>query len=113
MDEVTKLLESARLGEPHASDNLFAVLYGELRRIASQQMRNEAASHTLQPTALVHEVYVRMLGGENATWENRGHFFGAAAEAMRRILIEAARAKGRKKRGGGAKRVELAAPASG
>jgi RNA polymerase sigma factor (TIGR02999 family) len=107
LHDITKVLLRAQAGEAQASENLFAILYGELKRIASQQMRNESVSHTLQPTALVHEAYVRMLGGESCTWENRSHFFGAAAEAMRRILIESARSKGRKKRGGNAKRVEF------
>ncbi|MEQ1826892.1 MAG: sigma-70 family RNA polymerase sigma factor [Pirellula sp.] len=107
MDDITKILSAIQNGEPSASENLFAMLYDELKRIANQQMRHEAVSHTLQPTALVHEAYVRMLGSENCTWENRAHFFGAAAEAMRRILIESARSKGRKKRGGGAKRIEF------
>lgn len=98
--QITQLLSAISDGVPNASEHLFALLYDELKRMAGHQMRQESSSHTLQPTALVHESFLRLMGSEDCNWQNRAHFFGAAAEAMRRILIEAARAKGAKKRGG-------------
>jgi RNA polymerase sigma factor (TIGR02999 family) len=98
--EITQLLHAVGNGTPQASERLFAMLYEELKRIANHQMRRESVDHTLQPTALVHEAFMRLLGESECTWENRSHFFGAAAEAMRRILIESARAKSSIKRGG-------------
>jgi RNA polymerase sigma factor (TIGR02999 family) len=103
---VTRLLEQARRGEPGATEQLLPLVYDELRRLARSRMRSERPGHTLQPTALVHEAYLRLMGSEGA-WEGRGHFFAAAAEAMRRILIERARRVRRKKRGGDWNRVEL------
>ena len=103
---VTRLLEQARRGEPGATEQLLPLVYDELRRLARSRMRSERPGHTLQPTALVHEAYLRLLGAEGA-WEGRGHFFAAAAEAMRRILIERARRVRRLKRGGDLNRVEL------
>jgi RNA polymerase sigma factor (TIGR02999 family) len=103
---VTRLLEQARRGEPGATEELLPLVYDELRRLARSRMRRERPGHTLQPTALVHEVYLRLMGAEGG-WEGRGHFFAAAAEAMRRILIERARRIRRKKRGGDLNRVEL------
>ena len=103
---VTRLLEQARRGEPGATEQLLPLVYDELRRLARSRMRSERPGHTLQPTALVHEVYLRLMGAEGA-WEGRGHFFAAAAEAMRRILIERARRVRRLKRGGDLNRVEL------
>ena len=103
---VTRLLEQARRGEPGATEQLLPLVYDELRRLARSRMRGERPGHTLQPTALVHEAYLRLLGSEGA-WEGRGHFFAAAAEAMRRILIERARRVRRLKRGGDLHRVEL------
>lgn len=107
MHQITRLLSAINEGLPNASEHLFALLYDELKRLAGQQMKRESASHTLQPTALVHEAFLRLMGSTDCTWENRAHFFGAAAEAMRRILIEAARSKGAKKRGGGQARKVL------
>ena len=95
---VTRLLEQARRGEPGATEQLLPLVYDELRRHARSRMRGERPGHTLQPTALVHEAYLRLLGSDGA-WEGRGHFFAAAAEAMRRILIERARRVRRLKRG--------------
>lgn len=99
MSEITQVLEAISRGEGHASEELLPLVYAELRRHASARMAHEAAGHTLQPTALVHEAWLRMFKG-NQVWQNRAHFFGAAAEAMRRILIENARRKSRLKRGG-------------
>lgn len=90
-------------GVPGGSDTFFSQVYDELRAIAHARMRREQIGHTLQSTELVHEAYLRLSPGKDAAWENRGHFFAAAAEAMRRILIERARAKGRVKRGGDSK----------
>ena len=84
-----------------AAQQLLPRVYGELRKLAAARMAREPEGQTLQPTALVHEVYIRLLGDDGGRWENRGHYFGAAAEAMRRILVERARAKQRNKRGGG------------
>src|SRR5688572_12663207 len=102
MPDVTRLLAAAAAGDPHAADELLPVVYDELRRLASARLAGEKAGHTLQPTALVHEAYLRLVGGDAAReWAGRGHFLAAAAEAMRRILVEAARRKGAVKRGGG------------
>lgn len=113
MSEITQVLEAIGRGEGHASEELLPLVYAELRRHASARMAHEAAGHTLQPTALVHEAWLRMFK-VNQAWQNRAHFFGAAAEAMRRILIENARRKSRLKRGGNqlhldVDRLELAA----
>jgi RNA polymerase sigma factor (TIGR02999 family) len=99
MNDLTLILQAAERGESHASEELLPLVYEELRRLAAARMSQEAAGHTLQPTALVHEVWLRLVGGQNQSWQNRAHFFGAAAEAMRRILIERARRKSRLKRG--------------
>lgn len=107
MVDVTRILDEVRAGGREASDRLLSAVYDELRRLAASRLRHERAGHTLQATALVHEAYLRLLGDENAQWDNRGHFFAAAAEAMRRILIEAARRKGRIKHGGQFERREL------
>jgi len=102
MSEVTTILERLQHGDAGAAEELLPAVYGELRRLAAHRMVLERPGHTLQPTALVHEVWLR-LGGENQpAWQNRAHFFGAAAEAMRRILVESARRKQRLKHGGGA-----------
>ena len=107
MSEFTHILERVEHGDPKAAAELLPIVYEELRRIAAQKMANEAAGHTLQPTALVHEAWLR-LGGEDApTFQNRAHFFGAAAEAMRRIMIEHARRRLAAKRGAGAEVVDL------
>ncbi len=105
--DVTLLLESASAGDHGAQDRLLDVLYSSLRRIAAGEMQRESPANTLQPTALVHEAYLRLLGGGEPRWTNRAHFFGAAALAMRRILVDRARERGRLKRGGGRRRVEL------
>jgi RNA polymerase sigma factor (TIGR02999 family) len=94
--------------EPCAAEQLLPLVYDELRRLAAQRLANETPDQTLQPTALVHEAYLRLVNGDGGQrWNGRGHFFGAAAEAMRRILVENARRKGRHKRGGDRKRVSL------
>ena len=94
-------------GDRQASAELLPLVYDELRRLARAHMANERAEHTLQPTALVHEAYLRLIGDSNPSWDGRGHFFAAAAEAMRRILVESARRKQRIKHGGELSRVEL------
>lgn len=95
-------------GEVRAAEELLPLVYDELRRLAAARMKNEASEHTLQPTALVHEAYLRLLRSEPQSWDNRRHFFSAAAEAMRRILIEHARSRDRIKRGGELDREPLA-----
>ncbi len=108
MHEVTEILDAIHQGKPWATDRLLPIVYEELRRLAGQKMALEADGHSLQPTALVHQAYLRLIGdGNGPKWENRGHFYAAAAEAMRRILIESARRRNSLKRGGGMKRVEL------
>jgi RNA polymerase sigma factor (TIGR02999 family) len=107
VSEVTKILEAIHRGEPKAAEELFPVVYEELRRVAASKMAHEAPGQTLQPTALVHEAWLRLVGHENPRWENRAHFFGAAAEAMRRILIDNARRKRALRHGGGQQRIHL------
>ena len=107
MSDVTRILEDLRGGDARATDRLLRAVYDELRRLATHKLAQERPGQTLQATALVHEAYLRLLGDEPAQWDNRGHFFAAAAEAMRRILVEAARRKARLKHGGGRRRVEL------
>jgi RNA polymerase sigma factor (TIGR02999 family) len=107
MSEVTRILESIEQGNPNAADQLLPLVYGELRKLAAAKMAKEAAGHTLQPTALVHEAWLRLVGNENPKFESRAHFFGAAAEAMRRILIEKARRKHAVRHGGGKHRTEF------
>jgi len=108
MHEVTSILNAIDQGDPQAAGKLLPLVYEELRRLAAQRLANEAAGHTLQPTALVHEAYVRLVDQrEEQQWHSRGHFFGAAAEAMRRILVESARRKQSIKRGGDRPREEL------
>lgn len=108
MTNVTQLLQAIEQGEPRAAEELLPVVYEELRRLARAKLKREKAGQTLQATALVHEAYVRLVkGDESREWDGRGHFFAAAAEAMRRILVENARRKGRVKRGGGRGREEL------
>lgn len=104
---VTQMLDAVRLGQDGAEDELLDLVYEELRRMARTRMASEKPGQTLQSTALVHEVYLRLLRGQEPRWENRAHFFTAAADAMRRILIEQARRKGRLKRGGDHVRVAL------
>jgi RNA polymerase sigma factor (TIGR02999 family) len=105
--DVTRVLQAAGEGDRSAASELLPLVYDELRRLAHQRMAAEPAGHTLQPTALVHEAYIRLLGDRDVQWENRAHFFGAAAEAMRRILVERARKAHRLKHGGGRKRLDL------
>jgi RNA polymerase sigma factor (TIGR02999 family) len=110
MHEVTQILSAIGQGDPHAAEQLLPLVYDELRKLAARRMAEERADHTLQPTALVHEAYLRLVAGAqpHAGWDSRGHFFAAAAEAMRRILVDAARARSSRKRGGGAwKRIDL------
>jgi RNA polymerase sigma factor (TIGR02999 family) len=107
MSEVTVLLEAIGRNEDQASAELLPLVYDELRRLAAQKMTREAAGHTLQPTALVHEAWLRLGGSEAPAFQNRAHFFGAAAEAMRRILIEHARRRLAAKRGAGVEAVDL------
>jgi RNA polymerase sigma factor (TIGR02999 family) len=106
MTEITQMLQAVGRGEACASEKLLPLVYGDLRRHAAVRMAHEAAGQTLQPTALVHEAWLRISDG-NRAWQNRAHFFGAAAEAMRRILIENARRKSRLKRGGDQLRVDV------
>lgn len=99
--EITRVLQDVERGRGGASEELLPLVYAELRRLAASRMAQEAGGQTLQATALVHEAWLRLFEGKNQNWQSRGHFFGAAAEAMRRILIESARRKHRLKRGGG------------
>jgi RNA polymerase sigma factor (TIGR02999 family) len=108
MSDVTHLLDAAAAGDRQAAADLLPLVYDELRRLAAARMAGESPGHTLQPTALVHEAYLRLVGrGDEQRWEGRGHFFAAAAEAMRRILIEAARRKHGPERGGDFTRHDL------
>ncbi len=107
MSEVTEILRAVKNGQQQGAEQLLALVYAELKRIAAQKMAGEAPGHTLQPTALVHEAWIRLVGDGEAHFENRAHFFSAAAEAMRRILVESARRKNAAKSGSGAIRVEL------
>jgi RNA polymerase sigma factor (TIGR02999 family) len=107
MSEVTQILEAIDQGNPKAAEQLLPLVYDELRKLAAHKMANERPGHTLQPTALVHEAWLRLVGGEASKFENRTHFFAAAAEAMRRILVESARRKKRLKHGGQLERVDF------
>jgi RNA polymerase sigma factor (TIGR02999 family) len=107
MSDVTQILNAIEHGDGKAADQLLPLVYDELRRLAAYRMANEAPGHTLQPTALVHEAWLRLVGDEASKFENRAHFFGAAAEAMRRILVESARRKKRLKHGGQLQRVDV------
>src|SRR5262245_39107142 len=101
MTDVTRILSAIEQGDPHAADQLLPLVYDELRQLASQRLAHEQPGQTLQATALVHEAYLRLVDAERAQhWNSRGHFFAAAAEAMRRILINRARDRGALKRGG-------------
>ena len=107
MPDVTHLLDAAAAGDRKAAAELLPLVYDELRALAAARLAVEAPGQTLQATALVHEAYLRLIGPEDTRWESRGHFFAAAAQAMRRILVESARSRGRLKRGGRRVRVEL------
>jgi RNA polymerase sigma factor (TIGR02999 family) len=108
MNEVTRVLSAIKEGDPHAAEQLLPLVYQELRQLATQKLAQERPGQTLQPTALVHEAYLRLVGaGQEQRWDHRGHFFAAAAEAMRRILVENARRKKRLKHGGRRQRVPL------
>src|SRR5438874_10533533 len=122
MDEITQVIEQVGRGDPHAARELLPLVYDELRRLAAQRLAHEAPGQTLQATALVHEAYLRLVaspgreaGASAPHWDGRGHFFAAAAEAMRRLLIDQARHKQSQRQGGDRKRqplehVEIAAP---
>lgn len=108
MSEVTRILSAIEQGDPQAAEQLLPLVYNELRKLAAQKLAQEKPDHTLQATALVHEAYLRLIDGEQVTsWNSRGHYFAAAAEAMRRILVESARRKRRLKHGGRYQRVDL------
>jgi RNA polymerase sigma factor (TIGR02999 family) len=107
LSDVTRILESIEHGDPKAADELLPLVYGELRKLAAAKMANESPNQTLQPTALVHEAWLRLVGDENPQFANRAHFFSAAAEAMRRILIDKARRKKAIRHGGDQQRVEI------
>src|SRR5438105_5043235 len=114
MSDVTRILNAIETGDPHAADELLPLLYHELRRLATEKMAQEKPGQTLQATALVHEAYLRLManpgraaGGAELQWNSRGHFFAAAAEAMRRILVDQARRKQADKHGGGRLRIDL------
>lgn len=117
MNDVTRILSAIEQGDRHAAEQLLPVVYDELRRLAAQKLSQEKPGQTLEATGLVHEAYLRLVGGDaNRRWDDRGHFFAAAAEAMRRILVDNARRKGRCKHGGGMVRqdvddLQLTAPA--
>src|SRR6476661_232546 len=119
MADVTQLLDAARAGDPLAAAELLPLVYDELRKLAAARLGEEPPGQTLQPTALVHEAYLRLVGdGRKRDWNGRGYFFAAAAEAMRRILVESARRKSCERHGGGLRRVDLldaeaAAPVEG
>jgi RNA polymerase sigma factor (TIGR02999 family) len=104
---VTRILERAGGNRARSSEELLPVLYSELRKLARSLMRKAPPGNTLQPTALVHEAYVRLVGDKDPGWDGRGHFFASAARAMRRILVDQARRKGAAKHGGGAERVDI------
>ena len=107
MAEITRILEAVQQGDSRAAAELFPVIYEELRKLAAAKMAREVPGQTLQPTALVHEAWLRLAGSQSREWKNRAHFFGAAAEAMRRILVERARRRNCLKRGGQWERVEV------
>ena len=119
MSDVTRILQSIEHGDPNAAEQLLPLVYGELRKLAAARMAQEAPGQTLQATALVHEAWLKLAGSDRQQWRGRAHFFGAAAEAMRRILIDKARCKASQKRGGDQppeefheSRIELRAPSA-
>jgi RNA polymerase sigma factor (TIGR02999 family) len=107
VSEVTRILEAIDRGDPSAADELLPLVYDELRKLAAAKMARESQEHTLQPTALVHEAWLALVGNEKVQWEGRAHFFGAAAEAMRRILINNARHRRARRHGGGQHRLDI------
>ena len=107
MSDVTRILSAIEQGDPKAADELLPLVYQELRRLAAQKMAQQPPGQTLQATALVHEAYLRLVASENQNWDHRGHFFAAAAEAMRHILVDNARRKQRAKHGGDQQRVDV------
>lgn len=109
MSDISQILSAINQGDPHAAEQLLPLVYDELRKLAAARMAAERTDHTLQPTALVHEAYLRLVEGAKpqAGWDSHGHFFAAAAEAMHRILIDSARARSTRKRGGAWKRIDL------
>src|SRR5512138_2608709 len=108
MSEVTRILSAIEQGDPSAGEQLLPLVYDELRKLATQKLAQEKPGQTLQATALVHEAYLRLVDAEKAQhWDGRGHFFAAAAQAMRRILIDRTREKGREKRGGKLQRLDI------
>lgn len=107
MSDVTRILDRVKQGDAKAAEELLPLVYEELRKLASAKMADEKPGQTLQPTALVHEAYLRLVGTDQPQWNSRGHFFGAATEAMRRILVENARRKSRVKHGGKLQRIDI------
>jgi RNA polymerase sigma factor (TIGR02999 family) len=108
MNDVTRILSAIEHGDPHAAEQLLPLVYDELRQLAAQKLAQEQPGQTLQATALVHEAYIRLVDSEKVQhWDSRGHFFAAAAEAMRRILVDSARRHQARKRGGGLERIDL------
>jgi len=107
VSDVTRILEAAQKGDPKAANELLPLVYDELRKLAAAKMAQERPNQTLQPTALVHEAWLRLVGKNHPQWNGRAHFFGAAAEAMRRILIENARRKRAARHGGGQPRLDI------
>lgn len=107
MNDLTQILRAVERGDGHASEELMPLVYAELRKLAAARMQGEAAGHTLQPTALVHEAWLRLTAGQEQSWQNRAHFFAAAAQAMRRILVDHARRKAGLKHGGGQQRLNI------
>jgi RNA polymerase sigma factor (TIGR02999 family) len=112
MNNVTRILSAVEHGAASAAEELLPLVYDELRKLAAQKLAQERPGQTLQPTALVHEAYLRLIGDADPEWDNRRHFFAAAAEAMRRILVDNVRRKGSHKRGGRSQRVDLAGHAA-
>src|SRR4026207_2442334 len=108
MSEITRILTALEQGDARSTEELLPLVYQELRRLAAHKMANEPAGHTLQPTALVHEAWLKLVDSPSQSWQNRAHFFGAAAEAMRRILIARARRKMTQRRGAGALHLDAA-----
>src|SRR5580658_837415 len=107
INDVTQILQAAQKGDPKSAGELLPLVYGELRKLAAAKMAHEAAGHTLQPTALVHEAWLRLVGDQDKEWAGRAHFFAAAAEAMRRILIDKARRRRAVRHGGEQQRVDV------